>query len=295
MQAMHCYERASLHREKAVANAYYLREQARSSEVSPRKDGISQSKAFTKAAEAFLASAEDASKELERRTYFRIAAECYLHNGDDRRAAEAYLHAAEFTLSAQHFRNAEMFDEAIGIIKSHRSAMIESVTESIIDVSRLYYLRDRNLRWISINHFLRYHRLHLPSFRQARELFPSDEKALEYMDDYGLDIARATLLEELGRFAEAAELHLAEGRTLEAIRAFLKDSQHPESVRRASQCLLDGLWRSLSFGLSCRSDSIGSDLPLQELLRLSTSLDATSLDDSTYDQVRILRHPVEIV
>ncbi|KAI0935696.1 hypothetical protein AcV5_004043 [Taiwanofungus camphoratus] len=270
MQAMHCYERASLHREKAVANAYYLREQARSSEVSPRKDGISQSKAFTKAAEAFLASAEDASKELERRTYFRIAAECYLHNGDDRRAAEAYLHAAEFTLSAQHFRNAEMFDEAIGIIKSHRSAMIESVTESIIDVSRLYYLRDRNLR-------------------QARELFPSDEKALEYMDDYGLDIARATLLEELGRFAEAAELHLAEGRTLEAIRAFLKDSQHPESVRRASQCLLDGLWRSLSFGLSCRSDSIGSDLPLQELLRLSTSLDATSLDDSTYDQMSMFR------
>ncbi|OBZ79120.1 TPR and ankyrin repeat-containing protein 1 [Grifola frondosa] len=268
LQAMHCYERAGLPREKAVARAYYLREQARATPVIPRSDGIAQSTAFTIAAEAFLKSAEQAVK--ERRAYYRIAAECYVLSGDDRKAGQAYLSALEFTLSAQHFRKAGRFDEAVKVIKAHRSEMTHTVADSIVDVSRLYYLSKQKVK-------------------EARELFESDEDALEYMDDYGLDIARATLLEELGRFADAAELHLAEGHTLDAIRLFLADQQNSISVRRAYQCLLDGLWRHLSCGIMFHSDSAKANVTLQELLRLSAQLNHASSDENSDDEMSMFR------
>ncbi|GBE78672.1 predicted protein [Sparassis crispa] len=267
-QAMHCYERASLPREKAVAHAYYLREQARSTPASTRGDGMTQSKAFTTAAEAFWGSAEEAF--LEKRSYFRIAAECYSISGDDGKAAHAYFNASEFTLSAKSYRKAGLFDEAVGVIRVHREAMNQDVVESIIDVSRTIYLRERKLK-------------------QARDLFKSDDEALEYMDDYGLDIARATLLEELGRFADAAELHLSEGRTLEAIESFSKDHGNPDSLRRASQCLLDGMWSSLCFGVTPNSELATSNNTLQKLLRLLARLDVTDLDSNMRDEVLMFR------
>ncbi|EMD41416.1 hypothetical protein CERSUDRAFT_89982 [Gelatoporia subvermispora B] len=266
LQSMHCYERAGLEREKAAAHAYHLRELARSTPVIGG-DTTSQSKAFSEAAEAFIASAAEAVN--EKRSYYRIAAECFLHSASDRKAAEAYFLASEYTLSAQHYRRAGMFDEAVEVIQKHRNAMVPQVVESIIDVSRLEYLRQHKLL-------------------QARALFGSDEEALEYMDDYGLDVARATVLTELGRYAEAAQLHLSEGRMLEAIRLLLLDGSE-DSVQQASRCILDGLWMRLSFGLPGLTEAARKDDTLRELLKLSGSLHASSLDQVAHDEVIMFR------
>ena len=66
------------------------------------------------------------------------------------------------------------------------------------------------------------------------------------MENYGFDIARVALLEQYGRFEEAAEIHLKEGRTVQAVRLFLKDSSS-QMKKRAESSLLHGLWLHLSF------------------------------------------------
>jgi len=55
------------------------------------------------------------------------------------------------------------------------------------------------------------------------------------------------LLEELGKFQDAAELHLAEGRIFAAIRLFLKDGTNSSSILRGKECIIRGLWKNLSF------------------------------------------------
>jgi hypothetical protein len=76
------------------------------------------------------------------------------------------------------------------------------------------------------------------------------EEALEFMEDYGFDVARATLLESSGRLSEAAELHLVEGRPVKAIQLFMRDwdmNHKLHSRQRAEACVLHGLWQHLTF------------------------------------------------
>ena len=143
MEAMHCYERAGKTREKAVAHAYCLREVARTTPVT-RGDTSNQVIAFVTAAEAFIASAQAAV--TEKKAYYRIAAQCYVDSGEDYKAAEAYLLATEYTLAAQHFRKAGKFEEAVNVIKQHKERMQVDVVERIVDVSRLYFLREKQIK-----------------------------------------------------------------------------------------------------------------------------------------------------
>lgn len=103
------------------------------------------------------------------------------------------------------------------------------------------------------------------------------------MDDFGLDIAQATLLEELERFADAAQLHLAEGRTLDAIKTLLRDT-NTNSLQLACRYLLDGLWRGLPLGLAPRSESARANTTLTELIRMSADFHVDALDERTRDE-----------
>lgn len=142
LQAMECFERAGLHREVDVCRAYSLRERAQSVPISSQKNGDALAKAaFVAAAEAFITCAEAASKDMERRGYFRIAGECYIKNDDNSRAAELFLRAKEYTLAAQHYRKAGLFDVAVEVIQTHREDIPPDVVESIVDVARLVYFR----------------------------------------------------------------------------------------------------------------------------------------------------------
>ena len=139
-EAAEAFERAGLVQDRRIAWAYHLRELARSSPANARSKELSQSFAFGRAAEGFQIAARGAEEPDNRQTYYRIAAECYISSGDSGKAGAAYRHAAEYTLSAQHFRRAGMFDEAIDVIKSYDSDVRPDVAQSIIEVSKLYYI-----------------------------------------------------------------------------------------------------------------------------------------------------------
>lgn len=123
-------------------------------------------------------------------------------------------------------------------------------------------------------------------FSKAAELFSSKEEELEFLEDHDLDIARAEVLESLGRQAEAAELYLAEGRTLDAIHLFLKDDNDQNSLRRGRQCILEGLWQNLSFGTEV--DSVPKTSSFQQLLVMAEQLHPSQLDSAQIDEVCLM-------
>ncbi len=145
MQAVHCYERAGLPREKDVAVVYCLREQARAKPVPRRGVDPIRAAAFIQAAEQFHQSATKATTRSEMRAYYRIAAECFAEAGDDRRAAKAYLDAMEYTRSAQYYRKAGLFDEAVEVVKKYSDEIPAPVAESIIMVAKMHYFREELL------------------------------------------------------------------------------------------------------------------------------------------------------
>jgi hypothetical protein len=112
-------------------------------------------------------------------------------------------------------------------------------------------------------------------------LFPSHEEALDFTETYDLDVARAGLYEAVGRLSDAAELHLEEGRTLQGVRLFLKDTSSQNSMLRAKECVLHGLWQKLSFGVHIKVNGVAQDV--QELLTLADQLQLRSSDR---DEVR---------
>lgn len=148
LQAMRCYERAGLLREKQVSYAYYLREQARGTVKTRRTTDNSRTIAFITAAEAFLQSATLSKARKETIAYYRNAAECFIEANDDRRAAEAYLHAEEFTRSAQHYRKAGSFDDAVLVVQTHRQQIAPVDAETIIDVAKLHYVKENRLELV---------------------------------------------------------------------------------------------------------------------------------------------------
>jgi hypothetical protein len=105
------------------------------------------------------------------------------------------------------------------------------------------------------------------------------------MEDYDLDVARATVLEKIGRYLDAAELHLMEGRTLEAIRVLIADTGNQNSMRKANECLLEGLWKNLSFAVppSHQQNSVSS-----QLFKLAAGLNQDLLTTSGRNEVCVL-------
>ncbi|KAH8101589.1 hypothetical protein BXZ70DRAFT_104267, partial [Cristinia sonorae] len=278
MQAVHSYERAGFVREKDVAYAYHLREMARAKVVASRAQAqpdIARNEAYLTAAYAFLSSAKVAENRQERLAYYRIAAECFAEGDDFGKAGEAYLSAAEYTRSAQHYRKAGMFDEAVDVIKAHNKDIPEQAAEKIMDIAKIHYFTKNKLD-------------------QATKLFPSIDEAMEFMEEYEFDVARADLLERNGRFAEAAELHFSDGHVVRAISLLLKDDNET-SRKRAEACLLDGLWRSLPFGVNMRlrqeHKDAKSDVLLQDLIVLSDQfLQTAGVSSHTSDQLQMFRH-----
>ena len=107
---------------------------------------------------------------------------------------------------------------------------------------------------------------------------------MEFTDNYDLDVARASLLAIMGRISEAAELHLAEGRALDAIQLLLEDPGHAQHMKQAKQYLLQGLWEILSFGMS--PEVTASDQNFSQLLNFTNQLNRDVLAESDLDEVR---------
>jgi len=121
--------------------------------------------------------------------------------------------------------------------------------------------------------------------RPPLPLFSSFEEELEFLEDYDLDYARASLLETHSRHYDAAELHLSENRPLEAVQAFIKDTSHPDSTARAADTILEYLWRNCSFRVSAKDALL--DEPLRRFIKLAGQLHTDKLDLLTRDLVRM--------
>ncbi|KAH9005752.1 hypothetical protein EDB86DRAFT_2795497 [Lactarius hatsudake] len=258
-QAMHSYERAKMPREKAIAYAYHLREQARGIPARNRPGDDSRRNAYKEVAKAFSASAQEATILRERSEYYRIAAEAFLVLEDHAKAAYAFEQASKFTEAAQNYRLAEKFDETVSVIQNHGNAMDPSVVSQLTDVARYYYLERGNLK-------------------KASGLFSGPEEELEFVRDCDLDIAEVNILVEGGRFREAAELHIRENRVLDAVDVLLREKNSGEATHLATQKLLDALWDILSFGVV--PDDIDGDAlaKLRKIKLLIARLDLQSLD-----------------
>lgn len=119
---------------------------------------------------------------------------------------------------------------------------------------------------------------------QAKKLFSSDQEALDFAADYHLDVAQATLLQDLGNHADAAEVHLAEGRITEALDIFLDNLADKECARRAADFVIRGLWERLSFGIVPKDAKL--DLSVERWLLLAVRLDLGLLNSLERDEVR---------
>lgn len=248
---MHCFERAGLDREAAVSHAYFLREQARTTIPTTSKQSVRQyQQAFCNAAEAFLQCSESAINPKEKNTYLRNAGDCYEKAEENFKAAEAYNHAQEFTKAAKLYRKTAKFDDAVAVVTAHREKIDDEVAENIIDVAKLFYFKNGDLEYV-MNFSVHIYCALVPSLHtsKASKLFDSVDEQFEYLEDFDLDVSRAALFESLGKFHDAAKIHLYEGRTSNAIQLFLKDDTNVASLHCARDCILRGLWENVSFGM----------------------------------------------
>ncbi|KAG7086906.1 hypothetical protein E1B28_002824 [Marasmius oreades] len=268
--AMKCYEKASMKRETMISEAYHLRLLARRLPKSTRKGEIAtRALAFRKAAQAFLDCVDVTKKgSKDRLTYYRNAAEAFETAEDFKVAAETYVLAGEFGIAGLLYRQHGFFDEAVDVVKRYRSRMAEDTAESIIFVARLYYFRENKLR-------------------AANELFDSVEEELEFCEDYDLDVAKASLLEAIGDVAGAAQLHMEEGRIMEAITLLLKDTDSETSQAKAADYILDGFWGLGLFGSS--AEKFTNDVRVKKLLGLVGKINAQKLTLNQQEELEMFR------
>ena len=117
-------------------------------------------------------------------------------------------------------------------------------------------------------------------------MFSSDEDALEFLEDYDLDEARAEMLKGSGRVLESAGIHAQEGDMLKAVETLTASAVHSvDNIRPTIEYLLTGLWRGLTFGVLPASTPIVS-----ELLGLADRLDRRAMTKQEVDEVRY-SHP----
>ncbi|KAL0950587.1 hypothetical protein HGRIS_007379 [Hohenbuehelia grisea] len=285
-QAKHCFERALLPLEAAVADAYFCREEARKHPNNPtRKADIEKrQEAYITAAQRFMRAAISPPVPDHQSQYYRNAAQCFEDAGDDISAAEAYVRAAEYTTACRLYRRHAAFVPAVDIIQKHRSEVDDRVAETIMDVARLFYLTKHNLECALGCQPCVIDDEGCPLFGRANTLFSSPEEELDYLEDRDLDLARATFLMTLpGKLAEAAEIHLAEGRTLEAIQLFLKDKGNPDSFNKAMESIIQGLWQRVSFRIPIHNTNTEVDV----LLRLASEQEPVLLDPSHRDEIQM--------
>ena len=118
-------------------------------------------------------------------------------------------------------------------------------------------------------------------FRKAHALFATVEEEIGYLEDRNLDDAHVDLLIRHEKKSDAAEVHLSEGRVLQAIDLFLDDNENrQDSIRRATDCVLQGLRKAMPLGGSV----VG--LEITELLKRSDLLDPYVSNQEVRDEVK---------
>ncbi|KAJ7801958.1 hypothetical protein B0H14DRAFT_3782099 [Mycena olivaceomarginata] len=261
-QAKLCYERAYMPHEAGISHAYHLREEASRMPHNNRREIAVRRTAFLQVAVTFLGCARNERAKDAAESYFRRAGECFEDAGDFNQAIDAYSHAKYFSRVSELHLDMREIDQAVATVKKYDQNINPKVSQRVVTVARLFYFKKGQ-------------------FVKAARLFDGHEEALAYLEDRGLNFERATFLEWLGKFSDAAEVHLEGGRTVMAIQLFLKD----QNTARASESVLQGLWEKLSFAVvPATQNSLVS-----HLLDLAAQIDLSLVSRSTHDEISMFR------
>ena len=117
--------------------------------------------------------------------------------------------------------------------------------------------------------------------RALLQLFPSEEDALRFLEDYDLDEARIELLIDLDRILEAAGIHAKNGDMLKAVILLSAPATYSaDHVRPTIEYLLMGLRRGLTLGVLPTSSPAVS-----RLLVHADRLDKSAMTEQEVDEV----------
>ncbi|KAF5377133.1 hypothetical protein D9757_008778 [Collybiopsis confluens] len=272
-----CFERAGQPEKKALAEAYHLRQKAERIGRDSKDARLKRIAQFIEAAEAFTKCSEFAGPKgaLD---FNRIAGDCYREGCEFLLAAERYRAACQFNDAVRCYRQAERYDEAVAIVQMERDKIDDTLAEDVIRITKVIYFSEvQSLPSTLVRE---------KKLRKAGALFDSLDDQLQYLKEKEMDVARAAVLVSHGRICEAAELHSANNRPLEAISLFSRHAETSEiSARRAAECVLDGLWRKLTFSLS--PQTLASDSDFLELVGFVERLDLTLLTPSHRDEMKM--------
>lgn len=264
-QALHCFTKAGLIREKSICYAYYSREEA---EKEYSRSGGNAFLRFITAAEAFKNCATSSATEGELASFLRNSATCFELAHEYCQAAELFMTLRHFAKAAQLYRKQEMFDKAVEIIQAHKPRITDDVFNEVIDAARSHHLLAGRFQ----------HALKI-------QLFPSTGAGLQWLQSQSMDRVQIRWLEEDANFFAAAEVHISKGRLLEAIPTFLKERTNPSAVRRATQCALASLWESFSLGATVNAFARKNVLIIDHL----EEIDVNMLDQEQKIELRLFR------
>lgn len=107
------------------------------------------------------------------------------------------------------------------------------------------------------------------------------EEQLEYMEDFGFDVARIHVLELHKRHLDAANVALHDGDILECVRLLLC-SNEPDHIQQAMEHALWGLWTLLPY--ASPSDATNHS-NVTSLLSQISAVDLQMMDEKTRRQV----------
>ncbi|TFK22052.1 hypothetical protein FA15DRAFT_758287 [Coprinopsis marcescibilis] len=262
-EAAHCFRRANLGREANVSHAYLMRKEAQRTANLEK-----QLKSFSAAAQAFLECVQEAVTDEDRRVYSHNVGDCFENARDFGRAGDAYRDAEEHDAALKMYRKAGMFDEGVQLIKDHAGTMSLTLVEDFTDVAKLFYLKTKEVA-------------------KSKELFKTEDEQLEYFEENDfLDESHAIFLEELGKNEDAAKIHLAEGRILDAVRLYILDETNEDAMRQGSRMVFKGLWQLLPFGTFI---SANSEPVVSHLLELANKIKPTMLTKLLNDQIAMFQ------
>jgi len=107
------------------------------------------------------------------------------------------------------------------------------------------------------------------------------EDALEFLEDYDMDEARAKVLIQQGRISEAVQIHAKNGDMLKAAETLDTSTiRSTEHLRLMVKCILTGLRRSLTLGVVPKPSSTAS-----KLLVLADRLDESAMKGQEVHEV----------
>ncbi|KAI0344277.1 hypothetical protein BDW22DRAFT_1147716 [Trametopsis cervina] len=214
--ATRAYANAGLTHKADMAEAYHLREVAKSSDT-PDK--------WKKAAVAFqqLAGADSTQ---DRQPYHRISGECFLRIPDKESAAKAFFNGCYFTLAIQTYRSIADFDRVVELLP-YQEIDTDTSTQMRYASQLFYFLRRK--------------------IRNAVGLFNSELEAHQFLHVHGLLLADAVWSEDDGDHLTAAHRRVQMGLPLEALRLITKHRSLGGSCDNFSWAgIREALWQQIS-------------------------------------------------